>query len=76
MARFTEEQLQGLAMDVAERIAPSIANHFRNATRCCPNCENFEAGPMIEKCKLNGKRPPATVIAFGCECFVDNEVPF
>lgn len=75
MARFTEEQLNGMALEVAKRIAPSIANHFRNATKCCPNCEHFEGG-MLEKCKLNGKRPPATIIAFGCECFVDNECPF
>lgn len=75
MARFTEEQLNGMALEVAKRIAPSIANHFRNATKCCPNCEHFAADPIV-KCKLNDKRPPATVIAFGCEMFLDNEVPF
>ena len=75
MARMSDEQIQGFANDVANRLGPSIASHLKNATRCCPNCEHFQGG-MIEKCGLNNLRPPATVIAFGCECFVDNEIPF
>jgi hypothetical protein len=74
MPRFTEEQLNGMALEIAKRMAPSIASHFRNSVSCCPNCENFDGG--LERCKLNNMRPPATVIAFGCECFVDNELPF
>lgn len=74
MARMSDEQIQGFANDVAARLGPSIASHLKNATRCCPNCEHFDVGQ--EKCKLNWKRPPAHIVAFGCECFVDNEVPF
>jgi hypothetical protein len=70
-----QEQSDAMAAYVSDKISPVIKTALRNATKCCPNCEHFTSSPL-EKCKLNNARPPATVIAFGCELFLDNEVPF
>ena len=41
----------------------------------CINCVNFVE--QTEKCTLAQQRPPARVIVFGCQCYVDNqEIPF
>ncbi len=60
--------------DALLSVSKLVADHMQRAIKCCPNCENF--GVKDEKCSLNGMRPPAHIIAFGCECFVDNDVPF
>lgn len=39
----------------------------------CIHCENFD--DATEVCKLAGARPPARVIAQGCESF-DTRIPF
>lgn len=55
--------------------------------RTCITCNHFEVlepigeGEQIERCKLVGKRPPAPVIADGCEKYVtgyydDPDIPF
>lgn len=55
-------------------VGETIANVLKIAAKCCPNCEHFERGKEV--CGLNRKRPPANVIAFGCECFREVEIPF
>ncbi len=72
--RVSDSAIEGIARELTKRLMPSIGAHFRNSVKCCPNCENFDGG--MERCRLNDKRPPAAVIAFGCECFVDNDLPF
>lgn len=72
--RVSDESIRTIAAELSTRLMPSIGSHFRNSIKCCPNCEHFQAD--LEKCGLNSKRPPATVIAFGCECFVNNDMPF
>lgn len=42
--------------------------------RSCINCEHFDE--PNEKCKLYNQRPPARVIAYGCEEYEDIEIPF
>lgn len=43
--------------------------------QCCLNCENFHEGKNI--CLLVNKTPPAKIITFGCEKWVDrDEIPF
>lgn len=56
--------------------------------KTCITCKHFEVlepiggdGELIEHCKLVGKRPPAKVIADGCEeykerYFHDDDIPF
>ena len=39
----------------------------------CITCNNFNE--QTELCKLNNLRPPARIIAAGCECY-DDEIPF
>lgn len=55
-------------------ISKIVAQHLTRATKCCPNCEHFDG--QFELCKLANKKPPATIIAFGCEVFVNNDLPF
>lgn len=74
MAKLSNEQIDAMARYLGDKISPVLKHSLQNATRCCPNCEHFDGG--LEKCKLNNMRPPATIIAFGCECFIDNEIPF
>lgn len=56
-------------------VSKLVADHMTRATKCCPNCEHFEAS-TVERCRLNGLRPPASIIAFGCELFENNDLPF
>jgi len=58
---------------VAELLKPVIVSTLENATKSCMTCDHFDQAK--EKCGLNGQRPPARIIAFGCECFID-EIPF
>lgn len=69
MSSKRNADIEGMADYVGERLKQVL----RDATKTCITCEHFEQ--KKELCQLNGLRPPATVIAFGCECFVDG-VPF
>jgi hypothetical protein len=40
----------------------------------CIRCTRFNE--QQETCGYNGMRPPARIIAFGCEKFENKEVPF
>lgn len=56
--------------------------------KTCVTCNKFEvleptdgAGETIERCKLTNTRPPAVVIADGCELYAegyydDHDIPF
>lgn len=59
-----------------KEIEATIKRALEDAHRmlnCCPNCWHFDA--KLEECKLANARPPAQVIAFGCEKF-DFDIPF
>lgn len=43
--------------------------------RSCVNCEHFNE-LNGEQCKLAKARPPARIIAYGCERWEDIEIPF
>lgn len=52
----------------------SLPDHL-SPVESCLTCLNFNE--QYECCKLNNLRPPARVIAFGCECYQDEtEIPF
>ena len=46
-------------------------------TRSCVSCDHFKPAPGLEHCGLVNQRPPARIIAFGCERYSDDmDVPF
>jgi hypothetical protein len=57
--------------EVANRIAESVGSKLSmtllRITPTCVLCQNFNGDREI--CRLNGQRPPASVIAFGCEMY-------
>lgn len=64
--------------DIAEELGRVMRRHLDECTKCCPNCEHWINGPKtapIEVCELAGIRPPADIIAFGCEKYQD-KIPF
>lgn len=58
---------------LADLLKPVIVQALEQATKSCLTCDHFDQAK--ELCNLNHKRPPARIIAFGCECFED-EIPF
>lgn len=64
---------------IAKELGDMIKYHLDNATKTCINCEHFSethVNPQYaETCHLNGMRPPARIIAFGCEKYED-KIPF
>lgn len=70
--RLTRDQLiRGMIAELTEdfRIA------LDSATRTCVNCMHFDE--IKEECSLVGTRPPAKVIASGCNVWEhDGTVPF
>ncbi len=47
---------------------------LKNQAVSCINCLHFKR--QAELCGLNNLRPPAAVIAFGCERFDYDDIPF
>lgn len=62
-----------IAECIAELVKPAIIHAIEAGTKTCITCDNFYLPE--ERCNLNGMRPPAKIIAFGCECY-QNEIPF
>lgn len=52
-----------------------IVKKMKPIYRSCLNCEHFDE-LNGELCKLAKARPPARVIAYGCEQWCDMEIPF
>lgn len=52
------------------------AQRAENLHVSCVNCDNW--GAQVECCLKYNQRPPATIIAFGCNEWsnVDDDVPF
>lgn len=61
------------AKEVADFLETYLLRALEEYSKSCLSCENFN--DEKELCNLNYQRPPARVIAFGCECFED-KVPF
>lgn len=58
-----------------EQATGRLDEAFKRAIKCCPNCEHFKGGSEV--CGLNSQKPPAMIIAFGCECFEEADyIPF
>ena len=54
-------------------MAAALGRAVIDGRRTCITCANFQ--PQMEICALANARPPATVIAFGCNAHED-KVPF
>lgn len=53
-----------------------LSNNPAALVKSCITCDHFNE--QKEECGKVGKRPPARIIAFGCEMFdnIDDEIPF
>lgn len=71
---FAQAEREKTVNDIAEYLGKLMRRHLDECTRCCPNCDYFGGG-KTEICELAGVRPPASIIAFGCEKYVDR-IPF
>jgi hypothetical protein len=60
-------------ISIADTCAQAVRTQIMQLIPSCITCEHF--AERDEKCKLVDRRPPAHVIAFGCESWT-NEVPF
>jgi hypothetical protein len=58
---------------LAEIAKQSFADELTKVVRSCLNCDHFDE--PSELCKKYGGRPPAKIIAFGCNGY-DEKVPF
>lgn len=59
--------------DIANELGHVVSQHLDRCTKTCVNCANFVE--KTEICTLAKQRPPARIIAFGCEKYED-EIPF
>ena len=65
-------ELAASASNAVYRVLEMIDNY---PFQTCMRCDHFEEAK--ENCKLFNMRPPAKVIAFGCEKFTDDDwIPF
>lgn len=65
--QLTPDQRDELVARVSDRMNAKFGYALLSLCRNCPMCEHWN--PDGETCKLANARPPATVIAFGCEAF-------
>jgi hypothetical protein len=59
---------------LADLLKPTIVMTLHEATRTCLTCDHFREHKG-EVCAKFNQRPPAKIIAFGCEHY-ENEIPF
>ena len=69
-SKLAREETAKALVDV---VGPAVFNAFMDATRTCITCDHWQANTEI--CGLYNARPPAKIIAFGCESYI-NEIPF
>lgn len=70
---FAKQELVKRLEDAANGLVDSMTTSVQNLLKTCVVCDHFNQ--TGEVCQLNRLRPPAKIIAFGCECF-ENEIPF
>lgn len=65
-------ELSASASNAVYRVLEDMQNY---PFKTCLRCDNFD--DEKELCKLVNMRPPANVIAFGCDKFTDDKwIPF
>lgn len=68
-----KQQLTDRLERASADINRSLIESVKLCLRTCVVCDHWNQ--LNETCSVNNLRPPANIIAFGCECFV-NEIPF
>lgn len=67
------EELLTRLEDASKLLVDSFVKNIELTLRTCVSCEHFDDAK--EECGLNRMRPPARIIAFGCECY-EQRIPF
>lgn len=57
-----------------QAVAKAVAKAVVDGRRCCIHCVHFDEAS--EMCALAQQRPPARVIALGCDAFIEDDIPF
>lgn len=77
--KIGDERRKEAVEGIAQELGQVMRRHLDECTRTCLNCEHFTEKHVnsiySEICSLAGKRPPARIIAFGCEHYKD-QIPF
>lgn len=77
MSTPTQHEVAVLDDNIATAIktlAKSLGQAVADGRRTCVHCIHFDM--HSEQCGMAGQRPPARVIAFGCELFEADPIPF
>lgn len=65
----------GLAQDIKKVIDKHLIKEKSGCQPSCLSCTKFDE--RTELCEPYQQRPPARIIAFGCNLYVDNDdIPF
>ena len=73
--KLRDEAKIELRSNIEHGVTRIIENTVRYPYKTCLNCDHFEE--TMENCKIWKTRPPARVIAFGCDKHEDNDfIPF
>ncbi len=74
IATLEKGEKRTLAIEgIAKELGAVMRKHLDESTKTCINCFHFQE--TTEQCKLFRARPPARIIAFGCEKY-DDQIPF
>jgi len=71
--RMNSEQRGEIFNNIARHLGEVVKTELEACTRSCLTCDRFDEPNEI--CNKYGGRPPARVIAFGCDGYED-KVPF
>jgi hypothetical protein len=75
--RLTRQNGRELIAGFADEFADVAFERLLKLVKCCPNCFFFNEPLELCKCSDANARPPARVIAHGCNEFLDKEeIPF
>ena len=67
------EKRELVIIEIAKELGAVMRKHLDESTRTCINCIHFNE--PTEQCRLFKARPPARIIALGCDEYQD-QIPF